>query len=146
MRLLVLVILTAASPVCVSEQLYLQSNVRSYHFDAAQQYNENHSGVGVEYDLGGYYVAGGYYLNSLSRDSYYFGFGTERRFSALPSVGAGVMLGAVTGYNAEMLLGPIPYAFVGNRYFTLRTFLFPPMERVSSGAVGLQLRIGFAGS
>ena len=91
-------------------------------------------------------MAGGYYLNSLENDSYYFGLGTERRLKALPSAGAGVMVGAVTGYNADLLVGPIPYAFVGNRYFALRTFIFPPIERVSSGAVGLQLRIGFAGS
>ena len=100
-RCLLAITLAAITP-CVSatdHHLYLQSNVRSFHFDSTEQYNENHSGVGVEYDLGNYYMAGGYYLNSFSEDSYYFGLGTERRLPAAPSVGAGIMLGAVTGYN-----------------------------------------------
>jgi hypothetical protein len=92
-----------APQLALADDLWLNVNLASYHFDRTKGYNEQNLGIGAEYRRGDHLrFIGGEYDNSFNRTSWYAGaayftkpliavFGVDAR--------AGLAGGAVTGYD-----------------------------------------------
>jgi len=67
-----------------SGRLFLQANIASYHpsEDDDDDFNEFNPGIGLEYHMDGYYLAGGFFENSIDKTSTYWGIGHERTIGA----------------------------------------------------------------
>jgi len=81
------------------ERLAIQINLASYHPGNSSEYNQFNRGIGLEYYLDSFFLAGGYFWNSLYRDSFYAGVGKEFTFGNTEWVGLGAIAGLITGYN-----------------------------------------------
>jgi len=127
------------------ENFALQINLASYHPGNASEYNQFNRGIGIEYHYDSFFVAGGYFWNSLYRDSFYLGAGKEFTFGDVDWVGLGAIGGLITGYDDGQEPRPalIPYLFFTKDRFTLKVHYLPEIGEVEDDAFGFALRIKF---
>lgn len=110
----------------------------SYHFDRHGQ-NQDNLGIGFEHRASERWAAiGGYYKNSLYRDTFYAGgMFTPWRSGAL---GFGLTLGLATGYTSYPIPLVVPTLSIeGDRVGV--NLLYMPV--VSGGVAGLQFKVRF---
>ena len=121
----------------------LQLNIASYHPGSSRDYNEFNRGIGVEYHLDNFFLTGGYFWNSLYRDSFYLGVGKEITFGSVDWFGLGVIAGALTGYRdgQEPLPAAVPYFFFTHERYTFKVHYLPEFGDVEDDAFGFALRI-----
>lgn len=129
-------------------RLFLQVNVASYHPSASsdEDYNEFNPGLGLEYHFENYYIAGGFFDNSIDKFSTYFGAGAERSFFK-EWLGAGVLGGIVTGYDSGFSprLAAVPYAYVQSGPTTIKAHYVPAVGDVEDDAIGIAVRFDLGG-
>jgi len=142
--LLAAIVFAASSPACWAGSASLVVNGRSYHLGSDYDWNENNSGIGIEYQLEQrsawrkVAMANGF-RDSTNNMSYMAGFGLHRRLYETDKM-AGFHVYA--GLNAFLMTredlngnrpfpGVLPSVTVGNRNFGLNlTYL--PREAVES--------------
>lgn len=127
------------------ERLALQINLASYHPGNADEYNQFNRGIGLEYHLDSFFLAGGYFWNSLYRDSFYAGVGKEITFGDVEWIGVGAIGGLITGYNDGQEPRPalVPYIFLTKDRYTLKIHYLPELGDVEDDAIGFAVRIRF---
>ena len=127
------------------ERFALQINLASYHPGNASEYNQFNRGIGVEYHLDSFFLAGGYFWNSLYRDSFYAGVGKEFTFGGAEWIGVGAVGGIITGYNDGQEPRPalVPYIFLTKDRYTLKIHYLPEIGDVEDDAIGFAIRIRF---
>lgn len=130
-------------------RLYLQVNMASYHpnEDSDDDFNEFNPGVGLEYHLDGFYLAGGFFENSIDKFSTYWGVGHERTIGA-DWFGLGILGGIVTGYDSggfSPRLAAIPYLMFKTERVALKTYYVPEVGDVDSDAIGFAMRFDMGG-
>jgi hypothetical protein len=127
------------------ENFALQINLASYHPGNSSEYNQFNRGIGIEYHLDSFFLAGGYFWNSLYRDSFYLGAGKEFTFGDVKWVGIGAIGGLITGYDngQEPRQALIPYIFFTKDQYTLKVHYLPEIGEVQDDAFGFALRIKF---
>ena len=129
-------------------RLFLQINLASYHPSASsdEDYNEFNPGLGLEYHLEDFYIAGGFFENSIDKFSTYFGAGLERNLFT-EWFGLGVLGGVVTGYDSGFSprLAAVPYAYFKSGRATLKAHYVPAVGDVEDDAVGFALRFDLGG-
>ena len=125
------------------ENFAVQLNLASYHPNSSKDYNEFNRGIGVEYHLEEFFLAGGYFWNSLYRDTFYAGVGKEFTFGDVNWIGVGAIGGAITGYRdgQEPLPAVVPYLFLTKDKFTFKIHYLPEFGDVEDDALGFALRI-----
>ena len=121
----------------------LQLNIASYHPNSSEDYNEFNRGLGVEYHLDNFFLTGGYFWNSLYRDTFYAGVGKEITFGDVNWIGVGALAGAITGYSDGQRPRPaiVPYVFFTKDRYTFKIHYVPEIEDVEDDAFGFALRI-----
>ncbi len=129
-------------------RLFVQINLASYHpsEDSEDDFNEFNPGVGLEYHLDGYYLAGGFFENSIDKFSTYWGIGHERTIGA-DWFGLGILGGIVTGYDSGFSprLAAVPYVLLKNGRASLKTYYVPAVGDVDEDAIGFALRFDMGG-
>ena len=129
-------------------RLFVQINLASYHpsEDSEDDFNEFNPGVGLEYHLDGYYLAGGFFENSIDKFSTYWGVGHERTIGA-DWFGLGILGGIVTGYDSGFSprLAAVPYVLLKNGRASLKTYYVPAVGDVDEDAIGFALRFDMGG-
>lgn len=125
------------------ENLALQINLASYHPGNSSEYNQFNRGIGLEYHLDSFFIAGGYFRNSLYRDSFYAGVAKEITFGSAEWVGAGAIAGFITGYDDGQEPRPaiVPYLFLTKNRYTLKVHYLPEIGDVQDDAFGFAIRI-----
>ena len=129
-------------------RLYLQVNLASYHPNESRDddFNEFNPGLGVEYHFEHFYVAGGFFENSIDKFSTYWGIGHERSIF-VDWFGLGILGGVVTGYDSGFSprLAAVPSAFFKKGRTTLKTYYVPAVGDVDEDAIGFALRFDLGG-
>ena len=127
------------------ENLALQINIASFHPGDSDDFNQFNRGIGLEYHLDSFFLAGGYFWNSLYRDSFYAGVGKEFTFGNINWVGVGAIAGLITGYDdgQEPRLAAVPYVFLTKDRYTLKIHYLPELGDVNQDSFGFALRIKF---
>lgn len=127
------------------ERLALQINLASYHPGNASEYNQFNRGIGLEYYYDSFFLAGGYFWNSLYRDSFYAGLGKEFSFGGHDWFGVGAIAGLITGYDDGQEPRPaiVPYLFFTKDRYTLKVHYLPEIGDVEDDALGFAVRIRF---
>ena len=127
------------------ENLALQINIASCHPGDSDDFNQFNRGIGLEYHLDSFFLAGGYFWNSLYRDSFYAGVGKEFTFGNINWVGVGAIAGLITGYDdgQEPRLAAVPYVFLTKDRYTLKIHYLPELGDVNQDSFGFALRIKF---
>ena len=125
------------------DRFALQLNIASYHPNSSEDYNEFNRGAGVEYHLDSFFISGGYFWNSLYRDTFYLGVGKEITFGNLDWIGVGALAGALTGYRdgQEPQPAAVPYLFFTKDRYTFKIHYIPEFGDVEDDAFGFALRI-----
>lgn len=125
------------------DRLAIQLNLASYHPDNSDEYNQFNRGIGLEYYLDSFFLAGGYFWNSLYRDSFYAGVGKEITFGSAEWVGLGAIAGFITGYDDGQEPRPaiVPYLFFTKDRYTLKVHYLPEIGDVHDDAFGFAIRI-----
>lgn len=129
-------------------QLWLTTGFRSYHFKRSAGYNENNTGLGFEWRFNSEQaIVGGFYDNSVRRDSHYLHYvWTPIR---LASIRLGGAAGIIDGYP-EMNGGKIAFSLipVASLYFKifshdagLNLVYIPTVTQRVDGSLALQLKI-----
>ena len=131
-----------------SGRLFLQANIASYHpsEDSDDDFNEFNPGLGLEYHFDEFYLAGGFFQNSIDNTSTYWGIGHERTIGA-DWFGLGILGGVVTGYDDGFSprLAAVPYLLLKNERVALKTYYVPAVGDVDSDAIGFALRFDMGG-
>ena len=129
-------------------RLFVQVNLASYHpgADSDDDFNEFNPGLGLEYHFENFFIAGGFFENSIDKVSTYWGAGTEHTIGA-DWFGLGVIGGVVTGYDDGFSprLAAVPYLFLKNRRTSLKIHYLPAVGEVEEDALGFALRIDLGG-
>ncbi len=127
------------------ERLALQINLASYHPGNADEYNQFNRGIGLEYYFDSFFLAGGYFWNSLYRDSFYAGVGKEISFGTAEWIGLGAIAGLITGYDDGQEPRPavVPYVYLKKDRYTLKIHYLPEIGDVEDDAIGFALRVRF---
>ncbi len=127
------------------ENFALQLNLASYHPGSSADYNEFNRGIGIEYYFDSFFLAGGYFWNSLYRDSFYAGIGKEITFGEVDWFGVGAIAGLITGYDDGQKPRPalVPYMFFTKDRYTLKVHYLPELGEVEDDAFGFAVRIKF---
>ena len=127
------------------ERFALQLNLASYHPGNSSEYNQFNRGIGVEYHLDSFFLAGGYFWNSLYRDSFYAGVGKEFTFGDVEWIGLGAIGGLITGYDDGQEPRPalVPYIFLTKNRYTLKIHYLPEIGDIEDDAIGFAVRIRF---
>jgi hypothetical protein len=131
-----------------SGRLYLQVNMASYHpkEDDDEDFNDFNPGAGLEYHFDGFYVAGGFFENSIDKFSTYWGVGHERTIGA-DWFGLGLLGGIVTGYDSGFSprIAAIPYMMFKTERVALKTYYVPAVGDVDTDAIGFAMRFDMDG-
>ena len=129
-------------------RLYIQLNIASYHpsEDKDEDFNEFNPGIGLEYHMDGYFLAGGFFENSIDKFSTYWGVGHERTIGA-DWFGLGILGGVVTGYDSGFSprLAAVPYVLLKSGRTSLKAYYVPAVGDVDSDAIGFALRFDMGG-
>jgi len=130
------------------ERLFIQVNLASYHpgADSDDDFNEFNPGLGLEYHFEKFFIAGGFFENSIDNLSTYWGAGAERTVGA-DWLGFGIIGGIVTGYDDGFSprLAAVPYLFIKNDRTTLKIHYLPAVGDVDEDALGFALRFDLGG-
>ncbi len=129
-------------------RFYVQVNLASYHpgADSDDDFNEFNPGLGLEYHYENFFLAGGFFENSIDKFSTYWGLGTERTIGS-DWFGLGVIGGIVTGYDDGFSprLAAVPYMYVKNKRTTFKVHYLPAVGDVQEDAFGFALRFDLGG-
>ena len=127
------------------ENWAIQVNLASYHPNNSEDYNEFNPGIGLEYHYEHFFLAAGYFYNSLDKSSFYAGVGKELTWGTHLSFGAGATAGLITGYDSgqEPRFAALPYLFVTKNRLTFKAYYIPEVGRVDDDAIGFAIRIKF---
>lgn len=129
-------------------RLFLQLNIASYHpsEDKDDDFNDFNPGAGLEYHMDGYYIAGGFFENSIDKFSTYWGVGHERTIGS-DWFGLGILGGIVTGYDGGFSprIAAVPYILLKNGRTSAKIHYVPAVGDVDSDAVGFSLRFDMGG-
>ncbi len=129
-------------------RLFVQLNLASYHpgADSDDDFNEFNPGIGLEYHLEHFYIAGGFFENSIDNFSTYWGAGTERTFFT-DWFGLGILGGIVTGYDDGFSprLAAVPYVYFQKNRFSLKSYYVPAVGDVDEDAIGFAMRFDLGG-
>ncbi len=129
-------------------RLFLQVNLASYHpgEDSDDDFNEFNPGLGLEYHLKHFYVAGGFFENSIDKFSTYWGVGHERSIF-VDWFGLGILGGVVTGYDGGFSprLAVVPSMFIKKDRTTFKAYYVPAVGDVDEDAIGFALRFDLGG-
>ena len=127
------------------ENFAIQINLASYHPGSSGEFNEFNRGIGLEYHLDSFFLAGGYFWNSLYRDSFYAGLGKELTFGGVEWIGVGAIAGIITGYDdgQEPRLAAVPYIFLTKDNFTFKIHYLPELGDVQEDSFGFAIRYKF---
>lgn len=139
----VLLMLLSLSANAKPGDLWLDASVTSYHF-SGKKYNEHNYGFGLEYDYTDTIkLAGGYYQNSLWKQSRYIG----GMYLPIEKWGLkfGVDAAMITGYAANPgryipVVAPT-VVYENSHGFGLNMVFMPPVTKKVTGAIGLQLKV-----
>ena len=107
-----------------------------------EPYNEFNPGVGAEYRLNNnFHAAAGIYKNSISGISVYLGAGAETNRDKF--LGAGIDVGAVTGYMKDVVPSAFPYMRLGREDQVINAQVggIPAIENITPAVVALRLRV-----
>lgn len=119
---------------------WLMSGFLSKHFGTDKNFNENNTGIGYKSNDG---WLGGYYKNSLNKDSLYAG----KEFQTDPLIGdklrLAIVLGMVSGYNKPVQPLALPEVLYGNKEHELALGLIPSIKGVTPPTAALQYRKRF---
>lgn len=140
---------TESESILEDGRLFLQVNLASYHpgADSDDDFNEFNPGLGLEYHLEHFYIAGGFFENSIDKFSTYWGVGHERTFFT-DWFGLGVLGGIVTGYDGGFSprLAVVPSMFVKKGRTTVKAYYVPAVGDVDEDAIGFALRFDLGGA
>ena len=129
-------------------RLYLQLNLASFHpnEDSDDDFNEFNPGLGLEYHMENYFLAAGFFENSIDKFSTYWGVGHERTIGA-DWFGLGILGGVVTGYDGGFSprLAAVPYFLLKSGGTSLKTYYVPAVGDVDADAIGFALRFDMGG-
>ena len=127
------------------ENLAIQINLASYHPGSSGEFNEFNRGIGLEYHFDSFFLAGGYFWNSLYRDSFYAGISKEISFGGAEWIGLGAIAGIITGYDdgQEPRLAAVPYIFLTKDKFTFKIHYLPELGDVQEDSFGFAIRYKF---
>lgn len=121
---------------------YLTSGFISKHVGADRKFNENNQGLGFMLSNG---IGGGYYKNSLGKDSLYLVKELEKELGRIgqAKLMGTLDLGAVTGYHKPLTPVVLPGigAELGNNRVNLG--MVPPIPGVTPLTLALQYRRKF---
>lgn len=119
---------------------WLMSGFLSKHINPDKDFNENNYGIGYKTNDG---WLGGYYKNSLNKDSLYAG----KEFQTDPIIGdklrLAMVLGLVSGYNKPIQPLALPEILYGNKEHELSLGVVPPIKNVTPMTMALQYRKRF---
>jgi len=107
-----------------------------------EPYNEFNPGIGAEYRLNNnFHAAAGIYKNSIHGISVYLGAGAETNREKF--LGAGLDVGAVTGYAEDVVPSAFPYIRLGREDQIINAQFggIPAIENVTPAVVALRLRV-----
>lgn len=107
-----------------------------------EPFNEFNPGFGVEYRLNDHFhAAAGLYSNSIHGLSVYAGAGVETNREKF--LGAGLDVGAVTGYQDGVVPSAFPYIRLGREDHILNAQIggFPEIENVTPAVIALRVRV-----
>lgn len=107
--------------------------VASLHFNDSRHYEQFNPGIGVEWAVEPVRVSAGAYRNSSARLSVY---GSVSREWGGDRFGAGVEVGAVTGYKVPVLPLVFPFARVSAGQWDLKVNVLPTARPI----LGCQVR------
>ena len=129
-------------------RLFLQVNVASYHpsEDKEDDFNEFNPGVGLEYHFDNFYLAGGFFENSIDKFSTYWGVGHEREVF-VDWFGLGILGGIVTGYDSGFSprLAAVPYGYLKMGRTSFKAYYVPAVGDVNEDAIGFAFRFDLGG-
>lgn len=129
-------------------RLFLQVNLASYHprADKDDDFNEFNPGLGLEYHYDNFFIAGGFFENSIDKFSTYWGVGHERTIGA-DWFGLGIIGGIVTGYDSGFSprLAAVPYGYFKYDRTSLKIHYLPAVGDVDEDAIGFALRFDLGG-
>jgi hypothetical protein len=111
------------------------------HAEERRKYNEFNPGIGVNYEVNNWMHAGvGVYKNSIHNTSVYALVGAETNRSKF--LGAGVEVGAVTGYNIPVAPSGVGFVRFGkeSQFVNLKVSAIPPIPDVTPAVVAAQVR------
>jgi len=118
--------------------LYLVVNGLSKHVGADRGYNETNPGYGITYSWGdnrlNHLITVGKYLNSLSSDSSYAGYGRQTRLLGNDALhlDGGFLAGGITGYpDYPVVPALLPMLTLGGKNAALNLMFSPPVEGVT---------------
>ncbi len=139
---------TNSESILEDGRLFLQVNVASYHPGASSDddFNEFNPGLGLEYHFDSFFIAGGFFENSIDKFSTYWGIGHERTIF-VDWFGLGILGGVVTGYDSGFSprLAAVPSVFVKHGKTTLKAYYVPSVGDVDEDAIGFALRFDLGG-
>jgi hypothetical protein len=119
---------------------WITSGFLSKHIDSDKKYNENNYGIGYKSHDG---WLGGYYRNSLDKDSLYAG----KEFKTDPILGdklrLAIILGLATGYNKPVTPLALPELLYGNKEHEAALGIVPPLKGITPATLALQYRKRF---
>lgn len=119
---------------------WITSGFLSKHLGTDQKFNENNAGMGYKSEDG---WLGGYYRNSLDKDSFYGG----KEFQTDPLIGdklrLAIVLGLVSGYNKNVMPMALPEILYGDKQNETALGLVPPIKGVTPATLALQFRKRF---
>ena len=129
-------------------RLFLQLNLASYHPGAGKDddFNEFNPGLGLEYHFENFFLAGGFFENSIDKFSTYWGVGHEREVF-VDWFGLGLLGGVVTGYDSGFSprMAAVPYTYLKFGRTSVKAYYVPAVGDVDEDAIGFALRLDLGG-
>ncbi|GMR16520.1 MAG: hypothetical protein BMS9Abin31_0861 [Gammaproteobacteria bacterium] len=137
LKYFLLLVFIFISQQSVADSIHLIVNGKAFH-ENKKNYNENNWGLGFEYDFEEKkkwinFVNGGYFKDSLSNTSKYFGGGSKRRFLLSEEkdgwhIDAGFTAFMMTRKdykNNQPFFGALPFVSIGTGKFAINATYIP---------------------
>ena len=120
---------------------YMTTGFLSKHFGPGK-FNEHNAGLGFSLENG---LMGGYYKNSLGKDSVYLAkeFKTGKKKLGPVDGQLGLILGGATGYGKPVMPIAMPEAILSAGEHAMALGLVPPVKGVTPATLALQYRRAF---
>lgn len=139
-KLLIIICLFALSHQIFADSLNLIINGKAFH-EEKKNYNENNWGLGIEYNFREKkkwisFINGGYFKDSNSNTSQYFGGGVKRRFSLTANMDGWYIDAGVTAFimkrkyykSNDPFLAALPFLSLGKGKFAVNATYVPSMS------------------
>lgn len=149
-KLLTIIFLFSFSQPIFAESLNIVLNGKSFHAKK-KNYNEDSWGLGIEYNFKEdkkwvNFINGGFFKDSNSNRSNYFGGGIKRRFLLTDDKDNWHMDAGVTAFvmtrkgfkNSDPFIGALPYLSIGTRKFSVNATYIPSISPKFVAVVFLQ--------